>query len=398
MCGIEGPTPGLDGCFRPVLDFRPARLHRPDHHVDDGRRTAHTPLGVKMEPMASVDLAARAGAVALLALVALVLVRDRPKAFVSWTTVGLCGAVAAYLVISSPDYAPTVPLDLLLRGAAFAAPAIFWIFTRAFFGDDHGLTVWHAGVLMAIVTVGFARPATWAQSVYYGGSLAVVGLALGQVVRELRHDLIESRRSVRPIFAAVVGVEIVIVLCVEVWLAGAPASRAVEAFKSVGALGLALAFSVWLVAPKRDLVAVTTSAVGVADAEPEPDVDARDRARLLAVVQDEQLYRQEGLTIRALAQKLNLPEYRLRRIINQQLGHRNFNAFLNDLRTAEACRILADPAHERLPIFNLALDLGYGSLGPFNRAFRARTGQTPTAYRRTHLDSSTAGHESPAES
>jgi AraC-like DNA-binding protein len=75
----------------------------------------------------------------------------------------------------------------------------------------------------------------------------------------------------------------------------------------------------------------------------------------------------------------------LRRIINQQLGYRNFNAFLNDLRTAEACRMLEDPAQERLPIFNLALDLGYGSLGPFNRAFRARTGQSPTEYRRARL-------------
>jgi AraC-like DNA-binding protein len=349
--------------------------------------------------MAVIDTVARAGALALLTLVALVLVRDRPRAFISWTTVGLCCAVAGYLVISSPDYASPGLVDSFLRAAALGAPAIFWVFTRAFFGDDDRLTGWHAGVLVAVVAVGFARPAPWAQALYYGGSLAVVGLALGQVVRELRHDLIESRRSMRPVFAAVVGVEIVVVLGVELWLGGAPASRAVETIKSVGALALALGFAAWLLAPRRDLLAVTTLAlVSVDDPVSEADVDARFRERLLALVQSEQLYRQEGLTIRALALKLDVPEYRLRRIINQQLGHRNFNAFLNDLRTAEACRLLADPAHERLPIFNLALDLGYGSLGPFNRAFRARTGQTPTAYRRAHLESSTAGRESPVES
>jgi AraC-like DNA-binding protein len=112
----------------------------------------------------------------------------------------------------------------------------------------------------------------------------------------------------------------------------------------------------------------------------------------------EQLYKQEGLTIGGLAQKLGIPEYRVRRIINQQLGHRNFSAFLNELRTDEACRILADPKNERAPIFNLAMDLGYGSVGPFNRAFRAKTGQTPTEYRQTHLTPASQSAESPAES
>jgi AraC-like DNA-binding protein len=102
-------------------------------------------------------------------------------------------------------------------------------------------------------------------------------------------------------------------------------------------------------------------------------------------MENEQVYRREGLTIRSLAAQLDIPEYRLRRVINQQLGYRNFNTFVNHFRIEEACRILADPAHERLPILNLALDLGFGSLGPFNRAFRARIGQTPTEYRRARL-------------
>jgi len=33
----------------------------------------------------------------------------------------------------------------------------------------------------------------------------------------------------------------------------------------------------------------------------------------------------------------------------------------------------------------IAFDLGYGSLGPFNRAFRAATGATPTEWRRQAL-------------
>jgi AraC-like DNA-binding protein len=61
-----------------------------------------------------------------------------------------------------------------------------------------------------------------------------------------------------------------------------------------------------------------------------------------------------------------------------ELGYRNFNDFLHHYRLQEAAaRLLA----EDLPILSIALDCGYGSIGPFNRAFRQRFGMTPTEYR-----------------
>jgi len=33
-------------------------------------------------------------------------------------------------------------------------------------------------------------------------------------------------------------------------------------------------------------------------------------------------------------------------------------------------------------VLTIAMDLGYGSLAPFNRAFRETTGQSPTDFRR----------------
>jgi hypothetical protein len=40
---------------------------------------------------------------------------------------------------------------------------------------------------------------------------------------------------------------------------------------------------------------------------------------------------------------MGLPEYRLRRLINQGLGHGNFNAFVNHYRIEDAKTTLADP-------------------------------------------------------
>jgi AraC-like DNA-binding protein len=163
------------------------------------------------------------------------------------------------------------------------------------------------------------------------------------------------------------------------------------------AVGLTVLFAGWFLAPRQDVFAVENPVIAPgttpSDARTGNSEDTRFSHRLLTLMQVEKAYREEALTIALLARKLELPEYRLRRVINQQLGYRNFNAFLNDLRIEEACQILADPAHERLPILNLALDLGYGSPGPFNRAFRAKTGQTPTEYRRARLGTSSPAAE-----
>ena len=103
-------------------------------------------------------------------------------------------------------------------------------------------------------------------------------------------------------------------------------------------------------------------------------------------MEHDKAYRDDGLSIASLSQKLNVQEYRLRRLINGQLGHRNFSAFVNGYRLSEAESALADPAQAEVPILTIALDAGFGSIGPFNRAFKAHTGLTPSEYRRSHLD------------
>jgi len=38
-----------------------------------------------------------------------------------------------------------------------------------------------------------------------------------------------------------------------------------------------------------------------------------------------------------------------------------------------------------VPVITIAMDAGFQSLGPFNRAFKATTGVTPTEYRRLNV-------------
>jgi AraC-like DNA-binding protein len=84
-----------------------------------------------------------------------------------------------------------------------------------------------------------------------------------------------------------------------------------------------------------------------------------------------------------------LPEYRLRRLIHEELRHQNFNAFLHQYRIAEACIRLRDPTERRVPILTIALSVGYQSINTFNRGFREVMETTPSAYR-AHAESAEA--------
>jgi hypothetical protein len=257
-----------------------------------------------------VDQLARGCTVALLLMMGLVLLRARPRAAVAWTTCGLFASIASYLVLSSPDFGASPILTPLLQGIALATPATFLFFTRAFFGDDDRLDARDAAVLAVVIAVGFGRPAAVAQVLYYLASVTLVGLALAQVLRGFSGDLVEPRRGMRAVFTIIVGVEILIVLGAELWLGNTPASRELEVIKSIAALGVTLAFALWLLTPRGDLVAIVSarSAPAAPSSVEPPDADARFRDGLLATMHGEQLYKQEGLTIGGLAQKLGIPE------------------------------------------------------------------------------------------
>lgn len=118
---------------------------------------------------------------------------------------------------------------------------------------------------------------------------------------------------------------------------------------------------------------------GVAQSNVDPSI----LAQITKAMEEGKLYTQTGLTIADLAKNLSIQEYRLRRIINQQLKFRNFNQFLNNYRIAEASTLLRE---SDTPISTIALDVGYASLSVFNKAFKERYRVTPTEFRNQELE------------
>ena len=136
-------------------------------------------------------------------------------------------------------------------------------------------------------------------------------------------------------------------------------------------------------APRVRAVAPSAAVEAPAPIAPDP-AEERLAQVLQRVMVEERAYRSEDLSVASLAARLSVPEYRLRRVINRRLGHRNFNAYVNGFRLAEARHALADPQRRGLPVLTIALEAGFQSIGPFNRAFKAATGLTPTEFRREH--------------
>ena len=101
----------------------------------------------------------------------------------------------------------------------------------------------------------------------------------------------------------------------------------------------------------------------------------------------ERLYRQEGLTIGALAAKLGLTERQLRRTINVAWDSGTSTSISIAIGWPMPSRHWPIRSQAEVQILTIALDFGFQSLGPFNRAFKTDTGMTPTEFRRSKVGS-----------
>jgi AraC-like DNA-binding protein len=336
------------------------------------------------------DGALRGGAGTLFLLLAAFFIRD-------WRQ-SQTARIGAVLTIGAFCYVALVVLDstgsiswrrLPFHLMSLSTPALFWLFSMSWFDDDFRLKRWHGAIVFALVISGFTANYLYAT----GGNpfflLAVswrvmsIGLVIASVMTALRGrnaDLVETRRRARLALSLIIALVILSIVLAELPLRGWPPPVGWRVLNAASlfllAATLALAILGWrdpalLAAPAKPQAAIF---------RPEAD-DSILLTKLDADMRHERLYRQDGLTITTVAARLGVPEYRLRRAINQGLGARNFNTYLNGFRLDEAREALADPAQREVPILTIALDAGFGSLAPFNRAFRDAEDCTPTEYR-----------------
>jgi AraC-like DNA-binding protein len=216
----------------------------------------------------------------------------------------------------------------------------------------------------------------------------MVGHVVLLSIQGWRADLIESRRQYRGIFVAIGSVVACIAIVSELWLQQPQQSSLLSTSIiallfmgfNLGNFTLKPGFLAQQIVGEKSSPHPTSIAVDGVD---QSDLD-EVLAPLSALIEEQHIYREHGLTVAKVAERVDVPAYRLRKVINQQLNYSNFNQFLNKHRIQDACKQLVAPKTQHLPILSIALDVGFRSLSSFNKTFKEQMGKTPTEFRKEH--------------
>lgn len=309
----------------------------------------------------------------------------RPSLVMS-SRVGVTSAIAAvsfvcYILSRLLDAEAETAFSVLGLGACGWA----WLAARALFDPSRHDAIWPAIVALIVALTAAAHVLAPAPGLIWrvaGNGYAIAGsaaLLLTFVEPFQRYDrgLPTGEKRFRLVFVAVYA----LLMALSVLGLRAVGDGPVEAARdnlvkaSCAAFGLAaLLAAVWFRLRHP-----------LADSSPKParrSPTAQDlelSQRLARVLTDDVLHGEPDLKIGDVAARVGEPEHRVSQAIGA-LGFANFNRWINHHRVATAKRLLADP-QERRSILQIAFACGFGSLGPFNRAFRDEVAMTPTTYR-----------------
>lgn len=318
--------------------------------------------------------------------------RARKKWPRSWVAAFLSVSVMGYLLADWNALEGHALFQVALL-PTFCLPFSFWLFSRSLFDDDFRVRPWWFGLLLVVVVVDYGI--NWQcmgafisfpgvenrllQLLHYIMGLVFVILAIVEATKNQQDDLVLTRLRFRHLFLLLSAIMIGLTLLTELAFLNTSLPLFLELLQKIAIFGLSLFFTIKLLEAQHDFFPIQDLKATLPS---ETIINPALVQHLTQLMEKEEIYREEGLSIRQLAQKMEVKEYKLRQAINQQLGFRNFNAFLNTYRIQAACEILADPKKQDLTVLEIAFSLGYNSLAPFNKSFKQITGMTPTEWRK----------------
>lgn len=321
----------------------------------------------------------------------------------------LCYASKAAHVLAQfpPAMLPLGGMYLLLDLPSVVGASLAWIFATEFFEEspkfDRRKLIPIVLVLVNAIIAKMMEPEI-ARMFWLLHNFMTVGLMSHVIVvvfRSWSGDLVERRRLiVAPLFlfSCVYSISVAFVQTVETFsLSGRePSIFAASVLLGSSLLGIIVFGQAGPSLFRQDKTITPSSTVKVPTATLTP-AERMIHSDLERIMRTERLYRIQNLRISTLAQQVRVPEHRLRHLLNQGLGFRNFNAYIAQWRIDEARDALADPEQVTVPISTIGIDSGFQSLAPFNRAFKRETGLTPTEFRAQAMQAAGIGVRSTAD-
>ena len=338
--------------------------------------------------MILLDAFIRFTGVGLLVLLAVLTIRDlrkwhgAPYLFLASVTV-----LAAYLGLTIPQFRLPDIVHIFVRIVDIPNLAFVWLFALTLFDQKFTLRWFHIwsvviySLPISIIRLYQFKIVAWDPEPFLFAaeilSIALIGHLIFTTLRGRADDLLEQRRRARIYFVLVISFVATVTTFIgtDMFL---PYDVSYATLWITSVWPGIVWTCYWLFGAKRDALAFGGQASVKTVQNP---VDQKLLAQLENIMQSNEAFKKPNLTIVTLAKEMTVTQHRLRRLINQTLGHQNFNSFVNSYRIVAVKAALRNPDQAHLPILTIALDCGFNSLTTFNRAFRENESITPSAYR-----------------
>ncbi len=337
--------------------------------------------------MLLLDAFFRFSGVGLLLVSAVLAIRDLPRS-TSFYLLLLTNftLLCHYLGFTPTEFNLSYRIRLILRIVDVFLLFCVWLFALSLFKNNFRLRIFHwigglivCGFMLAERFVYFSwlngLPTWWAAVVNSLAFLMVSHLFIVTLIGR-NDDLLEKRRASRLylIFIITISAILTILLGSILLPEHQPTVNVISLWPAI------VGISIWL-------IKIEPQAFAFDQFYPTNNnqLSARDKQlseKLMSVITKEQAYLENNISVDRLASRLGVGAPRLRFFINQQLGYSNFSSYINSFRIMAIKNALKSSENDHLPILTLALNYGFNSLPPFNRAFKRQVGVTPSEYRK----------------
>ena len=312
--------------------------------------------------------------------------RSRSARYLMLSCISTIGLLIGFSPISLP---PPEYLFYVARLVDTPQMIFIWLFALSLFDSQFQPRLFHAVVALAyclpilllrLSQFGLIETVpSWIIPAINLGVVPIIGHLFWVTIKGRSDDLNEGRRSARYYFIAVLGFVAIASALTDLIMTGElrvhlPTAKAAIFLPSI------IFACWWLLRIDPTSLSFGVSAPHINEKLTRKHSDIK--LRLDEEMREKKAYLDSRLSIISLAKRIGTPPYRLRMLINKSLGHQNFSIYVNRFRVEAVKEAFADTADLNTPILTIALNNGFNSLSPFNRAFREIEGMTPSEYRR----------------
>lgn len=337
--------------------------------------------------MIIIDAFLRFSAVGLMLFISVLLLKHVKESRIAFFLLLINISTSSHFLGFTPDFFNLpYPFQLVFRFLDIFQILFIWFLALSLFEKDFKLSHFHYAVALIyslsvlmerLVQFNFIDnlPSWWAWLIN-GMTLLIIAHMIKTTLTERVDDLIEARRKSRVYFAVMIAFS-----AISVTLFGSILFSQYQATIDVICIWPAVIWGGFWVCS----VPAKVFNFDVVDAEPIRSLNSQDldlQKKLATEISENKCFLENDLSIESLANQLGVSSYRLRSFINKTLGHTNFSTYINSYRIEEIKQAFSNPNNNHIPILTIALNHGFNSLSPFNRAFKQIEGITPKEFRK----------------